>query len=48
MKETANKFEKNAKSVEREMWWKKVKLTIIIVALVIAIIVIIVLLVKLL
>ena len=43
MKDPAGKFEKNAKSLEREMFWRKVKYTAIIVGVVIAIILIIVL-----
>ena len=43
MRDTAGKFEKNAKSLEREMCMRKVKYTIIIVGIVIAIVLIIVL-----
>jgi hypothetical protein len=43
MNEEAGKFEKNAKLLEREMFWRKVKWTAIIVAIVIAVILIIVL-----
>ena len=43
MKENAEMFDKNAKSLEREMFWRKVKYTAIIVLIVIAIIVTIVL-----
>ena len=43
MKDNAQTFDKNAKSLEREMFWRKVKYTAIIVAVVIAIILIIVL-----
>ncbi len=43
MRDTAGKFEKNAKSLEREMFWRKIKYTAIIVGIVLAIVLIIVL-----
>ena len=43
MKDNAQTFDKNAKSLERELFWRKVKYTAIIIAIVIAIILIIVL-----
>lgn len=43
LKENATKFESNAKGLEREMFWRKVKYTAIIIGVVIAIVVIIVL-----
>ena len=43
MKDNAQTFDKNAKSLEREMFWRKVKYTAIIVGIVLAIILIIVL-----
>ena len=43
MKDNAQTFDKNAKSLEREMFWRKVKYTAVIIAIVIAIILIIVL-----
>ncbi len=48
MKDTAQKFQKDSKSLEREMFWKKIKMIAYIVALIIFIIVIIVILVKIL
>ena len=47
LKEGASKFEKNSKSVERQMFWKKIKYGAAIVAIVIVIIVIIILIIKL-
>ena len=46
MKKTANHFEKTSKTLEREMFWKKIKYTAYIVALVVIIIVILVLIAK--
>ena len=43
MRENANKFDKNAKSLEREMFWRKIKYTAIIVGIILAIVLIIVL-----
>ena len=47
LKDGAGQFEKNSKSVEREMFWRKVKYTAIIVAIIVIIVVIIVLCIKL-
>ena len=43
LKENAEDFDKNAKSLEREMFWRKVKYTAVIVLIVVAIVVTIVL-----
>ena len=43
MRDNADKFDKNAKSLEREMFWRKIKYTAIIVGIILAIILIIVL-----
>ena len=43
MKDNAQNFDKNAKSLERELFWRKVKYAAIIIAIIIAIILIIVL-----
>ena len=46
MRNNAHKFQTKTKSLERIMWWKKVKMTICIVLIVIAIIVFIILMAK--
>ena len=46
LNEGAGKFEKNAKILERHMFWKKVKYAVIIGLIIILVIVIIVLIVK--
>ena len=46
MRDTANKFQKGAKSVERVMFWKKIKMIAYIVAIVIILVIIIVLIAK--
>jgi vesicle-associated membrane protein 4 len=46
MKKNAEKFKKGSHQLEREMWWKKVKLIVCIVLIVIAVIVAIVLMAK--
>jgi vesicle-associated membrane protein 4 len=46
MKKNAEKFKKGSKQLEREMWWKKVKLIVCIVLIVICVIVAIVLMAK--
>ena len=46
MRDNANKFQKQSKTLEREMYWRKIKYTAMIVAIVIIVIVIIVVLVK--
>ena len=46
MKNNAEKFKKGSHQLEREMWWKKVKLIVCIVLIVIAVIVVIILMAK--
>ena len=46
MKNNADKFKKGSHQLEREMWWKKVKLIVCIVLIVIAVIVVIILMAK--
>ena len=46
MKKNAEKFKKGSHQLEREMWWKKVKLIVCIVLIVIAVIVAIILMAK--